>query len=72
MFLKALVGYLTNREVYNYFKDCSIVESRKLSGVFGKNCLSLRFMGDLIGPDREVFQEKSPKYLRRVDEHLNS
>ena len=25
-----------------------------------------------MGPDSEVFQEKCPKYLRRIDEHLNS
>ena len=52
--------YLTNREVYNYFKDCSLVKSHKLSGAIEKNLLPLEFMGDLMGPDGEVFQGNSP------------
>ena len=64
--------HLTNQEVYNYFKDRSIAKSRKLSGVIAKNCISLEFMGDLVGPDSDVFQEKFPKYLRTADEHVNS
>ena len=31
--LKSMGRFLTNREIYIYFKDCSIVKSHKLSGV---------------------------------------
>ena len=37
MDLEETGGLLTNREVYNYIKDCSIAKSHKLSGVVGKH-----------------------------------
>ena len=70
--LKAMCRHLANREVYNYFKVCSIVKSRILSGVIEKNFISLEFMGDLLEPNSAVSQAQFSKYLRRVDGHLNS
>ena len=54
--IKANGRSLANREMYIYFKDCSIVKSHKLSGVIGRNCISLDFAGDLEEPDGDVFQ----------------
>ena len=59
--LKSSGGILTNREVYNYFKDRSLVKSHKSGGVIEKHCIPLEFMGDLEETDSEVFQEKSPQ-----------
>ena len=55
--LKSLGRNLANREVRNYFKECSLVKSPKLSGLVEKHRQSLEFTGDLAGPDSEVFQE---------------
>ena len=42
-----------------YFKDRSILKSRKLSGVIEGHCLSLEFAGDMGESDGEVFRENS-------------
>ena len=57
--LKVTGRHLTNREVYNYFKDCIVVKSHKIGEVVGGNCVSLEFMKDLAEPNSEVFQEKT-------------
>ena len=51
--------FLTNREMYFYCNDCSLVKSHKLGGVIEKRCLSLEFMGDLEEPDSEVSRGKN-------------
>ena len=70
--LKAMGRFLTNREIYIYFKDCIIAQSRKLSGVVERHCESLEFAAGVGDSDGEVFQEKFEKYIRAVDDHLNS
>ena len=58
--------------MYIYFKDCSTAESHKLSGVIEIRCLSLEFSGDLEESDGEVPHGNLVKYIRTIDEHLNS
>ena len=37
---------LTNREIYSYFGDCSIVKNQKLADVIKRHCLTIEIMGD--------------------------
>ena len=64
--------FLTNREMYIYFKDCRVAKSHKLSGVLDRQCISLEFVGDLGESDGEVPQEKFADYVRTFGEHVNS
>ena len=57
--LKALCRFRTSREMYMYFKDCSLVKSHKLSGVIERLCPSLEFAGGPVESGGEVFQENS-------------
>ena len=45
--LRTMGRNLTNREIYMYFKDCSIVKSHKLDEAIRKHCLAIDFMGEL-------------------------
>ena len=45
--LKSTGRLLTSRDMYIYFKDGTIVKSRKLSGVIERHRLSLEFVEDL-------------------------
>ena len=56
----------TSREMYIYFKDCSLAESRKLTDVVERHCVSLEFVAELKEPDAVKFQEKSPNYIRGI------
>ena len=64
--------FLTNREMYIYFKDYRMATSRKLSGVIESHCVSLDFAGGPKESDGEVAQEKFAIYTRTIDGHLNS
>ena len=71
--IKTLVRFLTCREMYIYFKDCSVVKSHKLSGVIERHCVSLDFLGDMEESDVGEFQGKVANYISRtVGEHSNS
>ena len=68
--LKAMCRFLTSREMYIYFKDCSIAKSHKLCGVVGRRCLSLGFVGIWGNPAVGLFRKnrKVPNGHRRTFE----
>ena len=57
--LKTMGRHLTNREIYNYFKDCIIVRTNKLEEVVRDHCVSLEFVGDLKAPDGSIFMKSA-------------
>ena len=52
--LRTTGRHLTNREIYNYCKDCSIAKSHKLYAIIRNHCLSLELMGDLEEPNGDI------------------
>ena len=59
-------GNLTSRDMYIFFKDCSVAKSHKLRVVIERHCVSLEFVAEMKGPDAEKFRETFPNYLRAV------
>ena len=57
--LKSMGRFLTNREMYIYFKDCSVVKSLKLSGDIERHCISLEFAGGSVGNPMVRFFRKN-------------
>ena len=55
---------LTNREIYNYFKDCRIVKYHKSAEIIRKNCLTIKFMGELKESLSDIFRAKLPSFLK--------
>ena len=68
--IKSTVRLLTNREMYIYFKDCSLVKSRKLIGGM-ETFPILRFFGVWKSP-MVGFSGKFAKCVMTIGEHLNS
>ena len=44
---EALGGCLTNRGIYNYFKECIVLKSHKLAEFIRKHCVTIERMDDL-------------------------
>ena len=51
---------LTNREVYNYFKDCNVAESRKLADIVGGALPNHRIYGRFGRVGKWDFSRKIP------------
>ena len=51
--------FLTNREMYIYFKDCNVAKSHKLREVIERDCISIEFVAELKETDAAKFQENS-------------
>ena len=62
--LKALGAHLTNRDIYNCFTECIIVESHKRAGIIRKRYPSIEFMGDLKESARGITRGEFPSFLK--------
>ena len=60
------------RDMYIYYKDCTVVKSHKLRDVIARRGISLEFAAELKDPDAGKFQEKFPNYIRPIEERLDS
>ena len=69
--LKASGRQLTNRSIYNYFKECIIVKSHKLAEIIRKHCVTVEFTGDLEESVSGIFCEKIPSFLTKDEEIIN-
>ena len=70
--LEALRMHLTNRGIYNYFKERIVVKSNKLAEVITRHGVTVGFMEDLEEPERGISHGKFPCFLKREDGPLNS
>ena len=70
--LRTTGSHLANREIYNYFKDCSIAKSHKSDGIVRHHFLSLEFMGDLKNPNGDIPHVEFSDFPKRADGVLNS
>ena len=64
--------FLTNREVFDYFRDADIAKTHKPhTGVAG-NCLAMEFIKQLGAGGAEEFQDDFGKFVRTIGEYLNT
>ena len=73
--LKSSGRYLTNREMLNYFKATTITtiaNSHKLHEVIERHCATLDNADQMKESDAEKFQESFGKFMRTIDEPLNT
>ena len=70
--LKSLGMPRANREMFNYLREEIIVKSHKLSGVIERHCLPVEFITQLEESDTDQLQDYFGKFIRRIDEYLNT
>ena len=64
--------YLTNRGIYNYFKERIVVHPHKSDEVIRKDFVTAEFMDDLEEPACDICMVGFPSFLKRVGGLLNS
>ena len=55
--LEALGRRLTNREIYNYFKECIVAKSNKMAEIIRTNCLTVEFTEGLEESALGIFRK---------------
>ena len=70
--LKSMGALLNNREMFNYFRDSVVVNSRKLLGVVERRRLTMEFIKQMDEFEDEQFRDNFDKFLRQIDEYLNT
>ena len=58
--LKSSGRRLTKREIYNCFKDRSVVKPHMSAEIIRKPCLTISFRGDLEESASDIFRENFP------------
>ena len=64
--------YLTNREVFSYFKETAIAKSRKLRAPIERHCAALDFADQMKESDAGQFRRIFAKFVRTIDELPNT
>ena len=63
---------LTNREMFDYFREASIEKTHKLRQVIQNHCMAIVSITQLGENDAGGFQDKFGEVLRAVGEYLNT
>ena len=63
---------LTNREMFNYFREDIMVKTHKLIGAIERHCATLEFTTQMEESEAEQFQDGFGEFLRIIDEYLNT
>ena len=64
--------FLTNREMFSYFREANVVKTHNLHAVIERHCLTMEFIKQLEAGDAEDFQDYFGKFLRAIDGYLNT
>ena len=72
MELKILGRYLTNREMFDYFRGADVVETHKLHTVIQNHCLAMEFTKQMEAGEAGDFQDAFGKFLRTIDDYLST
>ena len=70
--LKSSGRYLTNREMFDYFRDSNIVKTHKLRTVIENHFLAMEFIKQLAPCESGDFQDDFGKFLMAIGEYLNT